>query len=156
MLLAYWSQRLKRPELDNDVPVVAAGVNDPKWEGTGNWVFNTAYAGSFKGMRAYTTRLTDVSELEDWIACGIPVGLSVCYNRLRGFGRVPSGHLIVCVGFTATGDVVVNDPGTRRNVRKIFPRARLIDAWSYSQNTVYLIYPERTKLPKDRFGHWAK
>jgi hypothetical protein len=154
MLLANWSAQLERPELDNDVPVVVAGVNDPKWEGTGNWVFNTAYAGSFKRMRAYTTRLTDVSELEDWIARGIPVGLSLCYNRLRGLGRVPSGHLVVCVGFTNEGDVIVNDPGTRRNVRKTFSRERLIDAWSYSQNTVYLVYPEAAKRPRDRFGHW--
>jgi len=154
MLLAHWSGQLGRPELDNDVPAIAASVNDPKWEGTGNWVFNTAYAGSFKKMRAYTTRFTDVAELEDWIARGIPIGLSVCYNRLRGLGIVPSGHLIVCVGFTAEGDVIVNDPGTRWNVRKTFPRARLVDAWNYSYNTVYLVYPENAKLPKDRFGHW--
>ena len=138
------------------MPAVAAGVHDPKWEGTGNWVFNTAYAGSFKGMRAYTTRFTDVSELEDWIAKGIPVGLSVCYNRLRGLGLVPSGHLIVCVGFTENGDVIVNDPGTRRNVRKTFSRERLLDAWNYSQKTVYLIHAERARLPKDRFGHWTR
>jgi len=156
MLLAHWSERLKRPELDNDVPVVAAGVHDPNWEGTGNWVFNTAYAGSFKKMRAYTTRLTDVSELEDWIARGIPVGLSICYNRLRGFGVVPSGHLVVCVGFTKDGDVIINDPGTRRNVQKVFPRARLVDAWNHSRNTVYLVYPEDAKPPKDRFGHWVR
>jgi hypothetical protein len=68
-------------------------------------------------MRAYTTRLCDVAELEDWIARGIPVGLSVCYNRLRGKSREPSGHLVVCVGFTESGDVIVNDPGTREKVR---------------------------------------
>jgi len=66
------------------VPEVVKGVYDPKWGGTGNWVFNTAYAGSLKGMRAYTTRLSDVSELEDWIARGIPVGLSLCYNPAAG------------------------------------------------------------------------
>lgn len=154
MMLAYWSQKLKQPQLDHDVPEVVKGVFDRAWGGTGNWVFNTAYAGSLPGMRAYTARLSDVSELEDFIARGIPVGLSLCYNRLRGKSRVPSGHLVVCVGFTETGDPVINDPGTRQNVRKVFPRANLIDAWAYSKNAVYLIYPEKSKLPIDRFGHW--
>lgn len=154
MLLAYWSGRLKQPSLDHDVPEVVKGVYDPMWGGTGNWVFNTAYAGSLPGMRAYTARLSDISELEDIIARGIPVGLSLCYNRLRGKSREASGHLVVCVGFTETGDAVINDPGTSQNVRKIFPRANLTDAWAYSKNTIYLIYPENTRLPKDRFGHW--
>ena len=105
-------------------------------------------------MRAYTTRLSDLSELEDFIARGIPVGLSVCYNRLRGKSREPSGHIIVCVGFAKNGDVIVNDPGTSQNVRKVFPRANLMDAWAYSKNAVYLVYPVTTPLPKDRFGHW--
>jgi hypothetical protein len=154
MLLAYWSQQLGRPGLDQDVPGVVKAVYDRQWGGTGNWVFNTAYAGSFRGLRAYTTCLSDVSELEDFVARGIPVGLSLCYNRLRGKSREPSGHLVVCVGFTRNGDVIINDPGTSKNVRKTFPRANLIDAWAYSKNAVYLVYPVNTPLPKDRFGHW--
>lgn len=154
MLLSYWSQKLNRPGLDGDVPEVVKSVYDPAWGGTGNWVFNTAYAGSFRWMRAYTVRLSDVTELEGFIARGIPVGLSVCYNRLRGKGREPSGHLVVCVGFTKTGDVIINDPGTSKNVRKTFPRANLIDAWAYSKNAVYLVYPVNTPLPRDESGHW--
>ncbi|TAK94235.1 MAG: peptidase C39 family protein [Verrucomicrobia bacterium] len=154
MLLAFWSERLKRGELDRDVPEVAKGVFDANWHGTGNWVFNTAYAGSFRGLRAYATRLSDVAELEDFVARGIPVGLSLCYDRLRGVGRGPNGHLVVCVGFTENGDPVINDPGTSIHVRKTFSRERLMDAWAYSKNTVYLIYPENARLPKDRFAHW--
>jgi len=154
MLLAHWRKRLNRPELDREVPEVVRNVFDPQWDGTGNWVFNTAYAGSFRGMRAYTARLSDVAEIEDWIARGLPVGLSVCYNRLRGKSRDPSGHLVVCVGFTETGDAIINDPGTRENVRKIFPRANLIDALAYKKNAVYLVYPETGRLPVDRFCHW--
>lgn len=154
MLLAHWSRELNRPSLDRDVPEVVKGVYDPNWEGTGNWAFNVAYAGSLPGMRAYVARLSDVAELENWIAQGIPVGLSLCYNRLRGKSREPSGHLVVCVGFTENGDAIINDPGTRKNVRKIFPRANLIDAWAYSKNAVYFIYPEKISVPRDRFGHW--
>lgn len=156
MLMSYWSQKLKRPELEHDVPEIAKGVYDANFDGTGNWPFNTAYAGGHPGMRGYVTRLSDVSELEDWIARGIPVGLSLCYNKLRGREGPPSGHLVVCVGFTKDGDVVVNDPGTSRNVRKTFPRKNLVAAWAHSRNAVYLIYPERAKVPRDRFGHWAK
>ncbi len=154
MLLAYWAQALHRPELDHDVPAVSEAVYDAKWPGTGNWPFNTAYAGSFHGMRAYVTRLSDISELEDWLAEGIPVGLSLCYDRLRSKGPGPNGHVVVCVGFTDAGDPIINDPGTRQNVRKIFPRKNLAYAWSYSRNTVYLIYPQDAEVPKDRFGHW--
>jgi hypothetical protein len=154
MLMCYWAGRLHRPELAQDVPEVVKGVFDPNWEGTGNWPFNTAYPGSYPGMRGYVTRLSDLSELEDWIAAGLPVGVSLDYNRLRGKQRPPSGHLVVCVGFTRTGEVVLNDPGTSRNVRKTFARENLIKAWAHSGNTVYLIYPEEAEVPKDRFGHW--
>jgi hypothetical protein len=154
MLLAYWSRTLNRPELEHDVPEISKEIYDPHFDGTGNWPFNMAYAGSFKGMRAYVTRFSDVSELEDWIASGIPVGLSVCYNKLRGKKGAVSGHLVVCVGFTENGDPIINDPGTRQNVRKIFPRQNLISAWANSRNAVYLIYPEDAAVPQDRFGHW--
>ena len=155
MIMTYWSKRLNRPELDHDVPDVAKAVYDKNWHGTGNWSFNMAYAASYAGMRSCISRMSDVSELEDWIAKGLPVGISVCYDRLRGKGKGPNGHLIVCVGFTKDGDVIVNDPGTRKNVRKTFPRKNLIYAWANSRNAVYLIYPDGTELPKDRFGHWG-
>jgi hypothetical protein len=154
MMMSYWAARLNRPELDKDVPEVAAAVYDRNWKGTGNWVFNTAYAGSFRGMRAYVARMTDLAELEDWVAAGIPVGLSLCYDRLRGKGPGPSGHLVVCVGFTEAGDPVINDPGTRQHVRKVFPRKNLEYSWAYSKNAAYLIYPETVSVPTDRFGHW--
>jgi hypothetical protein len=155
MIMTYWSQQLKRPEIDRDVPDIVKAIYDSGLRGTGNWPFNMAYAGSYPGLRACITRMSDVSELEDWIAAGLPVGLSLCYDRLRGKGPGPNGHLVVCVGFTTDGDVVVNDPGTSRNVRKTFPRKNLIYAWANSHNAVYLIYPEDAALPKDRFGHWT-
>lgn len=154
MMMAFWSQRLHRPELDHDVPEIEREVFDRNWNGTGNWAFNTAWAGAQKGMRAYVSRFSDVAELEDWIARGIPVGLSICYDRLRGKSGGPSGHLVLCVGFTENGDVILNDPGTRLNVRKVFPRKSLAYAWAYSRNAVYLVYPEGTRIPKDRFDHW--
>jgi hypothetical protein len=154
MVLAYWSERLKRPDLAHDVPAVVQAVHDPNWPGTGNWPFNTAFAGAHRGVRAYVTRLSDLSELEDWIAAGLPVVVSVNYTALKGESGPPSGHLVVCVGFTEQGDVIVNDPGTRHEVRRVFPRANLRAAWQHSRRTVYLIYPETARVPRDRFGHW--
>lgn len=159
MLLAHWAQALQRPELDLPVPVVAKAVNDPNWNGTGNWPFNTAFAGGFDGMRAFVTRFADVREIEDWIAAGVPVAASVSFDLLNGKPKDQgNGHLIVVVGFTETGDIVVNDPWPaprkENSIRKVFPRENLIRAWRRSRHAVYLIYPERHPVPENRWGHW--
>ena len=157
MVLGWWAGQLKRPDLDRPVPEVAKQVEDPNWPGTGNWPFNTAYAGSFPGMTAYVSRFSDVTELEDWIASGIPVAVSVAYTVLKGVPPRdgPDGHLVVCVGFTEQGDLIVNDPGTRRQIRRVVPRENFVKAWAHSRNTVYLIYPNAMAVPVDRFGHWS-
>jgi uncharacterized protein YvpB len=152
MLMSYWSAQLNRPDLDYDVPEVARGVNDPNWPGTGNWPFNTAFAGAHEGMRAYVTRFSDVSELEEWVDAGIPVAVSVAYGYLKGRDQKANGHLVVCIGFDEVGNIVVNDPG-RSQVRQVYLRENLIKAWAESENTVYIVHPEDWKLPKDRFGH---
>jgi len=159
MTLAFWAKSLDRPELDIPVPEAAHAIFDRVWKGTGNWPFNTAFAGSFPGLRAYVTRLSDVRELEDWIAAGIPPIVSVSYDLLRGTQRDHDpGHLLVCDGFTAEGDIVLNDPAHHPDrgevARRVFPRANFIRAWQRSKNTVYLIYPVGAKLPPDPCGHW--
>jgi hypothetical protein len=159
MLLAHWGQTLKRPEMDLPVPAVAKAVNDPNWNGTGNWSFNTAFAGSFTGMRAFVTRFADVREIEDWLAAGVPVAVSVSFDLLNGKPQDEgNGHLVVVVGFTETGDVVVNDPWPNpkkeNSVRKVYPRENLIRAWKRSRNAVYLIYPEGHHVPQNRWRHW--
>ena len=77
MVLAYWGEALHRPELIRTVPEVAAAISDTNLPGTGNWPFNTAYAGTFPGLRACVTRFDDISGLEAWVAAGIPVVMSV-------------------------------------------------------------------------------
>jgi uncharacterized protein YvpB len=147
MVLAYWAKALGRTELDISVPEVAQGVYDRNWPGTGNWPFNTAFAGKFPGVRAYVTRLNDLSDLEEYVLSGVPVVLSVSYDLLYA-KKVErnSGHLIVCVGFTSEGEVVANDPWARlergERVQKIFSRVNVARAWKQSHNTVYVIHPE--------------
>ena len=59
-------------------------------------------------MRAYITRFSDISELETWVAHKIPLGLSLDYDRLRGKGPGPNGHIAACVaGFTKEGDPIM-------------------------------------------------
>lgn len=157
MVLSYWAARLHRPEMDFKLPDLAARVFDKTYNGCGNWPFNTAIAGEFAGMRGYVTRFTDIAELEDWIAAGIPVVVSVSYRLLHGKGK-SDDHVAVCVGFTRNGEPVINDPwadltkGDR--VQQVCTRENLKKAWAVSKNTVYLIYPESKRPPKDRFGHW--
>lgn len=159
MALARWGTVSNRPEWSLDAPEVAAGVRDNNFKkATGNWSFNTAFAGSLPGMRSYVTRLGDISELEDWIAAGIPVIISARWDLLKD-GRPDdfNGHLTVCHGFTENGDLVINDPWTDLKVERvqhIYKRENVIRAWATSHNTVYLVFPENTKLPTDRFGHW--
>ena len=160
MALARWGAISNRTDWNLDAPEVAAGVADHGFKFlTGNWSYNTAFAGSLDGMRAYVTRFSDISELEDWIAAEIPVIISARYDLLQD-GRPDdfSGHLTVCCGFTESGDLVINDPWTdlkTESVRHIYKRANVIRAWATSHNTVYLVYPENTKLPTDRFSHWT-
>ena len=159
MALARWGTISNRADWNLDAPEVAAGAADHGFKFlTGNWSYNTAFAGSLDGMCAYVTRFSDISELEDWIATGIPVIISARYDLLQD-GRPDdfSGHLTVCRGFTKDGDLVINDPWTDlkvESVRHIYKRENVRRAWATSLNTVYLVYPENTKLPADRFGHW--
>jgi hypothetical protein len=160
MVLAYWGSISNRSDWNLDAPEVAAGVADHGFKFlTGNWSYNTALAGSLDGMRAYITRFSDISELEDWIAAGIPVIISARYDLLQD-GRPDdfSGHLTVCRGFTENGDLIINDPWTDvkiESVRHVYKRENVRRAWATSHNTVYLVYPENIKPPVDRFCHWV-
>jgi uncharacterized protein YvpB len=144
MLLAYWGGEMHRPEMDLSVPEVAVAVHDRNWPGTGNWPFNTAFAGKFPGMRAYVTRFDELAQVEDLLASGVPVALSVSSDLLNGKAKDEgNGHLIVVVGFTESGDVVVNDPWPNpkqeNSLRKVFPRERVLKAWQRSKQTVYVV-----------------
>ena len=142
-----------------DIPAAAHEVFDPAYDGTGNWPFNTAWAATLSG-HAFVTRLHDLRDAERLIDAGVPVIASVAYppGALKGAPtRGTDGHLLVIRGFTATGDVVVNDPAapTERSVRRTYERAELERAWlDGSGGTVYVIHREDRRLPRGSRGAW--
>lgn len=153
MTLGYWARQAKQAAWDVDVPQCAAGVFDDAWQGTGNWPFNTAFAGSLPGLRAYVTRLEGVRDLEDWIARGVPVVLSVSVRLGHGDEPGDSGHLVVCTGFTRAGDLIVNDPWARpdkgESVRRIYRRSKLAALWRRSKHAAYIIHPTTLHTPQE-------
>jgi hypothetical protein len=163
MVMAYWAERLGQPALNRPVPDVAAAVYDVVYRGNGNWPFNTAYAGQH-GLVAYVSRMSSLAQVERWIEAGVPVVASLAWapGELQN-AAVPStdGHLLVIVGFTPDGDVVVNDPAADPrlglSVRRVYPRATMERLWlTHSGGAVYLIYPESVSPPPGEiaFGAW--
>jgi len=141
MVLAYY-RRLPAPaeyrwvnrSYDDRVVDHAARMTfDHGYDGTGNWPFNTAYAATRTG-HAFVTRFASLRGVERFIRAGIPVVASITFGR----GELPgapisasNGHLVVIVGFTRAGHVVVNDPAasTRSGVRRSYGRGQFENAW---------------------------
>lgn len=161
MVLAYWSEKIGRPELCVPLQAAVDGIYDKEWGGTGNWSFNTAYAAEFGGLHAYVTRLAGVSQIEQWIARDVPVIASIDYNVLRNRPNGRAGHLVLVRGFTESGDPILNDPYAHldrgESVRKVVPRADFERSWAGEQGSfgvVYLIYPEGWSVPRNRYSNW--
>jgi hypothetical protein len=147
---------------DPVVAHLARMTYDTSSGGTGNWPFNTAYAGS-KTRKAFVTRLRSLREAERFIAAGIPLVASVTFSAGQLSGAPISstnGHLMVIVGFTRSGDVVVNDPAapSRSGVRRTYDRGQFEDAWlkryasgssmKGSGGLVYVIRDRQHPLPE--------
>ena len=143
MILGYWDAKLGTKTSDT-VPEAARAMWDTVYDGSGNWVFNTAYAAS-KGLKAYVHRLSSLAQAEGYIQKGIPLALSIAWGvgELDGAHIAKSsGHLVVLRGFTKTGDVIINDPAAKTDagVRTVYQRAQLERAWiGHSGGVVYVI-----------------
>jgi hypothetical protein len=160
MVLAFWGTGPDRAAMswvpagypDRPVYHVVRHCWDYAYAGGGNWSFNAAYAARF-GLRAFVTRLRDLTEAEAFVAAGIPLVASVVVrpHELAGADYRSDGHLVVIVGFTESGDVVVNDPGARdpATVRRTYRRGEFTRAWrSGSGGIVYVIHPPAVALPE--------
>ncbi|MBA2455729.1 MAG: C39 family peptidase [Nocardioidaceae bacterium] len=126
---------------------------DYRYDGAGNWSFNTAYAGRF-GLDAFVTRLRSLRTAERYIRGGIPLVASIAFGAGALDGTPISssaGHLLVIRGFTKRGDVIVNDPAAARagGVRRVYDRGQFEDAWiPTTSGTAYVIRTPRTALPR--------
>ncbi len=137
---------------DSFVDHAARGTYDYQYKGTGNWPFNTAYAANYS-LDTFVTRLYSLRDAEAYIQAGIPLVASVAFGR-GGLTGAPisstPGHLMVIRGFTATGQVIANDPAGSKNsnVRRTYSRAEFEKAWlGGSGGVVYVIRPTSVALP---------
>ena len=150
---------VKPGHVDPWVDHAARMTYDADYEGTGNWPFNTAYAAPLAG-HAFVTRLRSLREAELFIAAGIPLVASIAFGPGELTGAPISstnGHLLVIVGFTDDGDVVVNDPAaaSRSGVRRTYDRGEFEDAWvPASGGTVYVITDAAHPLPAGSHSNW--
>jgi len=150
--LSFWENY--QGDCEPRVRAAVNGVYDWIYDGHGNWPFNTAYAATF-GYEAYVARLTSLAKAEECIAAGIPVIMSIAWGKgdLTGAGvDSTNGHLLVLVGFDASGNPIINDPASPSNdtVQRTYLRSEFEPLWlQASGGTVYLIYPEgsSTSIP---------
>jgi uncharacterized protein YvpB len=138
MVMNYWGKT-------NSLQTVMKGVQDRATGIYGNWPLNTAYAGT-QGFDARIARFYSLSQLENEIAQGRPVIVSINF-KAGELSNAPisstSGHLIVVRGFTASGDVIVNDPASPSNetVRRVYQRSQFSNVWLKSGGVAYVLQP---------------
>jgi Peptidase_C39 like family len=163
MVVSYWSQKtgtnydptpaeyswvtdvLGLDHVDPWVDFTARAVYDYRYNGAGNWPFNTAYAAS-RGLVGDVTALHDLREAEPYIQAGVPLVASVAWssNKLEGAIKSTNGHLMVIGGFEADGDVIAYDPASDTDalVRHVYDREQFERAWiPASGGIVYVIRP---------------
>jgi hypothetical protein len=173
MSIEYWGKGPGEGELtwvrpghqDPQVVYAAHHIYDHRYQGTGNWAFNIAYASHF-GLNAQIVQLPSMGHLERLVAYGIPVvtGQAFDEGEITGASYKTVGHLWVVTGFTKAGDVIVNDPASPANpqVRHVFDRHQFENAWlrtfwrrndgttGYGTGGIaYIIKPHEMKLPND-------
>ncbi len=148
MVLRYWAQEAGQDVADCEAWVRKAvdGVYDEVYDGHGNWPFNVAYA-STQGMEGHITRLSGLDEAEAWIARGVPLIVSLGWNKGE-LDNAPfdhsTGHLAVLSGFDAQGNPIVHDPGGSANktVKRTYRRDQFERLWlTHSAGTTYILTP---------------
>jgi hypothetical protein len=118
---------------DRWVNQVARMTYDYRYDGTGNWPFNTA-VGATRLADAFVTRLADLQQAERFLRAGIPLEVSIRFSRGELAGApisASAGHLVVLAGLTAEGNPIVMDPAAASDssVRRTYDRAQFERAW---------------------------
>ena len=165
MVMAYWAGKTGDPNLNQPVPMIAAGTYDHVYQGWGNWPFNTAYASAY-GLKATVSRFSSIEQVERWIEMGVPVMASIAWDNRYGERQLSGapltlseGHVLVIGGFDPAGNVIVNDPAGSDDsqVRRVYRRDEFARAWfSGSGGVVYLVYPRGWSIPDRTYaqGSW--
>jgi hypothetical protein len=148
--------------VDPSVDQAARYSYDYGYQGTGNWPFTCAYAASY-GLDAMVVRLNSLTELEVLVAAGFPVVTSQSFTLAENGYYASDGHLWCVIGFTDTGDVIVNDPASNSDsdVYTVYPRRMFETVWLRTNYTkadgtpgygsggvAYLIKPHDKGLPE--------
>jgi Peptidase_C39 like family len=119
MVVQYWEDETGTPYAPTDAETAWVGFADPdvdytarfvydyRYQGAGNWPFNTAYAAE-RGLVGDVTMLHNLREAEPFIRAGIPLVASVAWssNKLDTAIKSTNGHLMVIGGFTGDGRVI--------------------------------------------------
>lgn len=169
MVLAYWGTGPTAADLatlppdpvfdangraDAAVDWTAIRTWDYVYEGAGNWPFNTAYAAEY-GLDGSVRQYSTLRAVEHWVRRGVPIVTSINWdntdddptNDLDGSSITGTdGHLMLVIGFTASGDVIANDPASPSNaaVRHTYRRDQFERNWlRASDGTTYVIKPTR-------------
>lgn len=141
MVIEFWGHKADAADLtwvdprysDPQICHAARSTYDAAYKGCGNWSFNAAYAATYPGLAGVVTRLTSLADLEALVRAGIPAITSQSFlpEELTGAGYGTAGHLMTVIGFTATGDVIANDPHSPDNpsVRRVYRRAEWETIW---------------------------
>ncbi|HAH08279.1 MAG TPA: hypothetical protein DCM05_17425 [Elusimicrobia bacterium] len=140
MVLGFWGRRLSLEETLGLVLDHRPGI-------FGNWTLNVAAAAS-QGLSGEVAWLDSLSALQDEIAAGRPVVVSITFaeGELTGSPlKSTRGHLLAVAGFTPEGDVVAYDPAARdrSGVRGVYRRAEFEKAWLFNKRGLSYLLGER-------------
>jgi uncharacterized protein YvpB len=135
MVMEYFG--VNRPTVEN-----ALAIYDEEYDLFGNWARAVQRAGEL-GLDGWLQRFRNWEQVKAQIAQGRPVIASIAFRK----GEFPSavisrtnGHLIVIRGFTAGGDVIVNDPANReKGAGAVYKAEELANAWFGHGGVGYVI-----------------
>lgn len=153
MVIRYWRQSSVSSE--TAVREAVGGTYDPVYGGNGNWSFNTAWAGSL-GYKAYVRRVSSLKELLPYIKAGIPLILSVSWDRDKdrpmdnGPMNSTKGHLTVLRGFDGRGNALMHEPASPSDeeVPRSYLCEQLQSRWlEASGGTCYIVLPSDKEDP---------
>jgi hypothetical protein len=134
--------------IEVEVEEAARAVFDRAYNGTGNWAFNVAFAGSL-GLRAAVAHVPNLDCAQRLIECNLPIAISYSWSD----GELPGaplehsdGHLAVLCGFTSNGDCAINDPAAP-DVCVVYPRHAIERIWQRNDGVAYVVAPGGIAFP---------